>query len=402
MKEGMTHMIKRDSTLRPRILIRLGLLAIAVAIIAAFPAPALATPPPNDDFADAQDLGSAPGASVSGTNRYATAEFGEPNHHGYPALASVWYRWTAPTNGVVRLNTCGSNFDTLLAVYRGLTVDRLGRVASSDDFCGSQSSLKFGTVAGTTYRIAVDGYAGQQGSIALELAPAVPPSNDAFADALDLGSGLSATASGTNLDATAELGEPAHYPDVPAAASVWYRWTSPADRSVQIDTCGSDFDTVLAVYRGSALDALDGVASDDESCRRYRSRVEFDAEAGEIYRIAVDGYRGAEGSIELALGLSNQFRFGKIQRDEERGTAELAVSVPNPGDLKLARTGQVKGADASAEAAGHVTLAIIPRGAARATLNDDGRVTVKAKLTYTPEGGEPTTKAKRITLIKRT
>ena len=34
-------------------------------------------------------------------------------------------------------------------------------------------------------------------------------------------------------------------------------------------------------------------------------------------------------------------------------------------------------------------------------LDTRGSVNVKAKVTYTPEGGGPNTKAKRLTLIKR-
>jgi hypothetical protein len=375
---------------------------MAAGVLAALPASApAATTPPNDDFVNAQDLGPGTEASVSGANLYATAEFGEPDHAGYWALSSVWYRWTAPADGVYRLRTCGSDFDTVLAVYRGPTVDALGRVASSDNFCGRRSSVKFGADSGTTYRIAVDGVEGEQGSIALELAPAVPPSNDAFADAVDLGTEVTASASGTNVDATAEPGESAHYRDRRARASVWYRWTPAVERRMQIDTCGSHVDTLLAVYTGSALGALSQVASDDDSSCRRQSQVDFDALTGETYSIAVDGYRGDEGSIELALRPSNEFDLANPERDEEHGTAEFVIDVPNPGSLELTGTDKLKPAVARVEAAGETTLAVVPRGPAKEALNERGRVTVKAEVTYTPEGGEPSTDKRRVTLIKR-
>ena len=393
-------MIKRSSTLKAS-LIRLGLLSVAIGVLGVFPAAAFATTPPNDDFASAQDLGGATSTSVSGTNLYATAEFGEPDHAGYWALSSVWYQWTAPTDGVFRLKTCGSDFDTVLAVYRGPTVDALGRVASSDNFCGRRSSVKFGANSGTTYRIAVDGADGEQGSIALELAPAVPPSNDAFADAVDLGSGLTASASGTNLDATAAPGEPPHFRDRRAATSVWYRWTPAVDRRVQIDTCGSHLDTVLAVYTGSAVGGLSQVGNDDDSCGRRQSRVDFDALTGETYWIAVDGYRGDEGSIELALRPSNQFDLEKPELDQERGTAEFVIDVPNPGVLELARTEKLRAAVASADAAGEVRLSVIPTRQASVGLDKHGRVRANAQVTYAPEGGKPSIEKRQITLIKR-
>ena len=50
--------------------------------------------PSNDDFAAANELRGDSGA-VTGDNRYATLEPGEPEHGPYGS-ASVWYRWTAP------------------------------------------------------------------------------------------------------------------------------------------------------------------------------------------------------------------------------------------------------------------------------------------------------------------
>ncbi len=93
-------------------------------------------------------------------------------------------------------------------------------------------------------------------SMAPALLGAAPPINDAFGFPTVL-SGFPASVSGTNVDATLEPGEPT--PDGwmdSSEASVWFRWTSPTNGSVQIDTLGSDFDTILAVWEGSALDQL--------------------------------------------------------------------------------------------------------------------------------------------------
>jgi hypothetical protein len=394
----MKTLSKRND--RRRLGMSLVLLCIAVAALGAVPGAALANPPSNDDFASAHDLGGGSTASASGTNLDATAEPGEPDHNGFTATASVWYRWTAPADGAVRINTCGSDFDTVLAVYGGSAIDALTSLASNDDSsCGLQSRVPFNATAGTAYLIAVDGYGGQEGSIELELRPPNPPSNDDFADAHELGGGSTASASGTNLDATAEPGEPDH-DGFTAGASVWYRWTAPDDGAVKIDTCDSDFDTVLAVYRGSAIDALTPRASDDESCGS-QSRVRFTATGGTTYRIAVDGYAGQEGTIELELRPSNAFRFGKLKRNESEGSARLIIRSSNPGDLKLARTERVKRASATADGAGKVKLEVEPTPRAMTTLNERGAVNVRAEVTFTPVGGEPKTKNKRLKLIKR-
>ena len=284
---------------------------------AALPASAPAAMPPNDDFANADDLGNGLIASASGSNLWATVEVGEPGRVFGPAIASVWYRWTAPQSGVVRVQTCDSNFDTTLAIFRGSALGALARVAANDDRCGVQSGLRFFAIAGTTYYIAVDGWLSHQGSIELLLRFLVPPSNDDFANALDLGDRLTASASGTNSDATVEPREPDHHGST-TIASVWYRWTAPASRKIRIETCGSDFDTVIAVYVGPEFDALRSVASNDDhdGCggEGEGSLLRFNSVAGTTYHIAVSGWRRDQGSIE--------FKLAKVKPNKRRGEAE--------------------------------------------------------------------------------
>jgi hypothetical protein len=74
----------------------------------------------------------------------------------------------APANGSAALNTLGSGFDTLLAVYTGNTVSTLSMVAANDDSREDlTSAMEFNTVRGTTYWIAVDGFSGASGAIVL-------------------------------------------------------------------------------------------------------------------------------------------------------------------------------------------------------------------------------------------
>lgn len=113
--------------------------------------------------------------------------------------------------------------------------------------------------------------------------PRAPPSNNNFSAAATLTAGVRTTA--TNVLATAEVGEPAHYsggtsPNV-AAKSLWWRWTAAATGFVSLTTAGSNFDTVLAVYTGSSLSALSRVAENDEATTNDSSSgVFFRAVAG--------------------------------------------------------------------------------------------------------------------------
>jgi hypothetical protein len=127
------------------------------------------------------------------------------------------------------------------------------------------------------------------------------PANNDFANAQGL-TGLPASAAGNNVEATREAGEPSHG-EIATGASVWYRWTAPSSAEVTVDVCNASFDSVLAVYTGSAVNALTRVARNDDACGSAGegSRVRFKAVAGTTYSIAVDGFE--EGSFTVVVKL---------------------------------------------------------------------------------------------------
>ena len=131
-----------------------------------------AAAPANDDFANAVVL-AAGGGTVTADNSEATKEAGEPDHAGDQGGKSIWYTWTPSFTGTASIDTSGSSFDTLLAVYTGASVSSLATVASNDDVdqSGSVSRVCFAVTAATTYDIAVDGYAGSSGPITLDFGP---------------------------------------------------------------------------------------------------------------------------------------------------------------------------------------------------------------------------------------
>lgn len=344
--------------------------------IAAEPEPAR---PDNDDFVGAAplvDLGDE-FFSADGTNEHATKEPGELLHAGNAGGASVWYTWTAPSAGEVFLDTCRSDFDTLLAVYVGETMALLSKVRANDDStaedCGDgpQSSVRFRTPPDIQYMIAVDGFNSgspegpEQGSVGLNLTLIAPPPNDLFANAEDLVSdaGGNASMSGTNKGAMTEPGEPTHAVGNNGGASVWYRWTAPASGHVFMDTCDSGFDTILAVYTGAVLNALTQLVSSDlpesEECENeVASEVEFDAEAGVTYQIAIDGWEYEsgpdEGDFVLALygpapvssgdNPDEGETSGNEQNDPQtpRSPADDAPEGKLPVDTRSPQTGSLK------------------------------------------------------------
>jgi subtilisin family serine protease len=116
----------------------------------------------NDDFANAQLL-AGPSGSIQGSNRYTTSEvdemfgllFGDWRTYG----SSVWYQWTAPTDGWVTFDlTSGTTFDSLLAVFTGDQPERLVAVATNDNHGSNQGSrVSLDAFAGTNYSVLVAG-----------------------------------------------------------------------------------------------------------------------------------------------------------------------------------------------------------------------------------------------------
>jgi hypothetical protein len=116
-----------------------------------------AAAPLNDNFAN-RILLSGEIIVANGNNVDATREVGEPFHWNTTGGKSVWWTWTAPNSGLASINTIGSDFDTLLAVYTGSSVSGLTLVTNNDDAVSVQSVVEFDAIANTTYQIAVDGY----------------------------------------------------------------------------------------------------------------------------------------------------------------------------------------------------------------------------------------------------
>jgi hypothetical protein len=115
---------------------------------------------------------------------------------------------------------------------------------------------------------------------------------------------------GDNSSASIEPNEPRHGRGT-GGHSVWISWIAPADGVATFRTEGSDFDTLLAAYtfdkpEDTALDRLKPVARDDDDpSSAPASLIQFGALAGKRYEIAVDGYRGATGSIRLRWEFAN-------------------------------------------------------------------------------------------------
>jgi hypothetical protein len=129
------------------------------------------------------------------------------------------------------------------------------------------------------------------------------PSNDAMAQATAI-SGSASSLDAWNYNATSEASEPAHA-GITATRSVWFKWTAPETGTLNLNTQGSAIDTSLAVYTGTAVNALTLLTSDDDTGGSGTSLLAMPVTAGQAYLIAVDGKAGSVGAVRLNWSASN-------------------------------------------------------------------------------------------------
>jgi hypothetical protein len=301
-----------------------------------------------DVFALRPALPSAAEAIGVADTRIADIELDEKDNIG-AREQTVWWRWAAPANGKVTIDTIDSNFDTALTVYAGGTLTALSEVAINNDAPNvRQSRISFRTLAGQEYQILVDGFPNNsagEGNVILRLnfeartGPGAIPGADAFARR-GLLSGRTARGVANNRYFTEELDEPNH-PSF-REQTAWWQWTAPADGDVRIRTEGSDFDTYLVVYRGESIANLRSVYGNNDKANVKWSKARFFARAGRKYQIMVDGYpRNSVGYGNIALTLDQppgqliaRARAGTYHGSS--GEAFLRVTVNAGGAFTLA------------------------------------------------------------------
>jgi hypothetical protein len=234
--------------------------------------------PANDDFGDAVRL--RLGNDVRGNVNGATKQHGEPRHARSLATHSVWYRFTPVRKVTVALGTCRSNFDTVVAVYRGRHLRALRPEDFNNDGCGEVgggSRVSFTARRGRTYRIAVAGF-NPHGRFTLAVKRLHPPPNDDFVDAVPLTVGT--TVAGTLVRATTELDEPRAFAG--DTGTVWFRLRVSAPRAVRLDipACDDSNQPAIGVFTGSRVSGLHRIVGD-------LCEVTWTADAGLTYRVQV-------------------------------------------------------------------------------------------------------------------
>ena len=250
----------------------------------------------NDYFSSARVISGTSG-STNDTNTTATRETGEPTTWGSTA-STKWYSYTPASSGTLTINTNGSSFDTVLGVFTGTSVSSLTSRASDDDSGdGSSSLVSLSVLSGTTYFVQVASWSsGSVGAITLNwvLGSAScngSPINNNLSCATVL-SGSSGSNYADNTYATLESSEPGTY-DI--CRSVWYKVTPAGSGTATFDTYGSNFDTVMTLYRSSTSNGSYGslvfVSENDDYGNSVTSYLPAQSvTSGFTYFIRIAGY----------------------------------------------------------------------------------------------------------------
>lgn len=186
-----------------------------------------------------------------------------------------------------------------------------------------------------------------------------PPVNDNFVNATPITSLPFSEETTTTTDASVEAGEPLTNScvtgDPPAegsvAKTVWYTFTPGADLNFAADTFGSvatdeAYDTVIVLWKGTALEGLDEVACNDDSGPDLysHSRVGFPLKKGTKYYVQIGSWTGNNeadppvavpadtGTLQVHAGIRT-FLPGSVRpRPEENNVSEqLNWFLAKPG-----------------------------------------------------------------------
>ena len=281
--------------------------------------------PANDDFANA--------SAIEGESGPATIDFvgasREPGEaHVTVNSRTLWYSWTAPSDGLFRFRLAnaesGTPFSARMNLYTGDTLVSLVRTADKQG-----SELSFSAEQGVVYSLQVESTSIGQRPVTLQWERAdVRPANDDFLYAQEIPS-EAGSVSGGNEGATLEQSE--FWGGL--AATVWYRWTAPSDGHwiFRLESGRAFF----MVFRGDALSNLRLVSDPFVSDPFVSSSASLPAASGETYYIALAaGGAGASGTqfefswktteragSSLGLASNDQFEDAQVLEGTE-GNAE--------------------------------------------------------------------------------
>jgi CSLREA domain-containing protein len=263
---------------------------------------------PNDSVVDAKLITPLPYSDIQNTLYATDSQFDRPANCGLNTGRTVWYRYNSVNaGGILRIDTAGSTFDTVITVFTGASTESLSYLLCNDDN-GTQISsfVEFAPQANTNYFVMVSGNNGAFGQLKLNAELVPPPSNDNIANATPLSTGEVVTLNAiTPLDtrgATEAISDPVLTCNATVGKTVWYLLTVEDVGTLNLTTDGSNFNTVLALFSGTPS-VITEIACDDNSVNNLTSRIEGLTLNPGTYYVMVSGSFAEGGLLQLKADL---------------------------------------------------------------------------------------------------
>lgn len=259
-------------------------------------------PTPNDHFASRQPLDGESG-DVLANVVLATLEPGEPDYgFDYPVIASVWWTWTPPRDGLLEIafpddnapaNSVRPMSGSSLSVL--LPLDAIGRPPVF------QPGPRLYPVAGgvPVSLVYVSGLANRS-DLRWRWRFLPLPANDPMAAAASL-EGTQQSVTGSTLGATHEPGEP--FPSDSLFNTVWWRWTAPVDGDLLLTLQDLRQTHGIAVYRGASHLSATYLVNTWVNPTAPPSPLVLRVTAGETYQILVGSTEAPGQPFTLELGM---------------------------------------------------------------------------------------------------
>jgi len=195
--------------------------------------------------------------------------------------------------------------------------------------------------------------------INISVTTVVPMLTNIFADRVTItGTPLTILANSASGATTGvETGEPTQ--GVAMTRTMWIAWTAPVSASVVMDTFGSSYNTTLAAYTGTTVNALTTIAFNNDAAGGTNSQITFNAVAGTTYNIQVGGITG-NGSGNIALHITVPSQAPTITTQPQSQTVNLGANVTftvvASGATPFSYQWRLNGADLGGATSSNLTL----------------------------------------------
>ena len=292
----------------------------------------------SDDECDCATAIAGDGSFAFDTTGYTTSA----NQDCTSVGQDLWLSWTAGADGDVTIDTCGSSFDTKLAVHATGSCGGGGCLGSNDDACGLQSSVTIpGVTTGDEVLLQIGGYGSGSGAGTLNINTVGGGcTSDDECDCATAIAGDGSFAFDTTGYTTS-----ANQDCTSVGQDLWLSWTAGADGDVTIDTCGSSFDTKLAVHATGSCGGGGCIGSNDDACGLQSSVIIPGVTTGDELLLQIGGFGSASGAGTLNV---NTVGGGCAPANDDCATPDI---IAGDGSFAFDTTCATTGAEGQANAA---------------------------------------------------